>query len=156
MNADPMNIESLLQPVVEDLGYQLWGIELFRSTGRARLRVFIDHQQGVSLDDCARVSHQVSGVLDVEDPIKSEYILEVSSPGVERPLLKEAHFVKAQDKDIKLRLAWPIAGRRNYQGRVKQVAQGSVFLQVNESDLVEIPLNAIKRANMMYVHQVAN
>ena len=149
MSAEPVNFEALLEPVLADLGYELWGVEFFRTSGRARLRVFIDSPSGITLDDCARASDQISGVLDVEDPIQAQYILEVSSPGLDRLLLKNEHFRQAQGKEIRIRLAWPVGGRRNYQGVVEQVNEDSVWLRVGE-ELIEAPLNAIKRANMIY------
>ena len=91
MQLDSNDFEALLAPVVQALGFTLWGVELRSSQRQAHLKLFIDHEDGITVDNCSNVSHQVSGVLDVEDPINVAYTLEVSSPGVERPLMKIAH-----------------------------------------------------------------
>ena len=89
MKLDPEGLETLLGPIVEGLGFTLWGVEFRSSQKHAHLKVFIDHKDGITVDHCSDVSHQISGVLDVEDPINVPYTLEVSSPGIDRPLMKD-------------------------------------------------------------------
>lgn len=105
------DLQALLAPVVEDLGYELVGVE-FHPHGRSSLlRVYIDAEDGVTVDDCARVSDQVSGILDVEDPISGHYTLEVSSPGLDRPLFVPAHFQRFTGRRARLHLSRPLAQR---------------------------------------------
>ena len=101
-------LKELLAPVVEDLGYTLWGVQYLQGRG-AVLRLFIDHDDGINVDDCALVSHEVSGVLDVEDPIPGDYNLEVSSPGLDRPLFELSHFERYQGESVQLTLLAPYA-----------------------------------------------
>ena len=83
-------LRRLLEPAVEGFGYELLGVQLLAQGHHSKLRVYIDSEEGITVDDCARVSHQVSGVLEVEDPIPGQYTLEVSSPGMDRPLFRAA------------------------------------------------------------------
>ncbi|MEN9461286.1 MAG: ribosome maturation factor RimP, partial [Pseudomonadota bacterium] len=102
-------LQQLFEPAVTALGYELVGVERL-SFGRrgALLRVYIDSPTGITVDDCGRVSHQISGILDVEEPIKSDYTLEVSSPGLDRPLFALEHYVRFVGKEVSLRLHRPI------------------------------------------------
>jgi len=108
----------LLEPAVEALGYELTDLELNLSHGRGLVRLFIDCERGITVDDCARVSHQVSGVLDVEDPIVCDYRLEVSSPGADRKLVKPEHFDRFAGSVVKVRLKRLIDGRRRVKGQL--------------------------------------
>ncbi len=149
MKLDSDGLEALIAPVVQGLGFTLWGVELRSSQHHALVKVFIDHHEGITVDDCSKVSHQISGVLDVEDPISVAYTLEVSSPGVERPLMKLEHFKKYLGRDIKVRLSWPVNERRNYIGTLAKVDEEEVSLNV-DGDIVSFPFNAVKRANLIY------
>ena len=148
MKLDSNDFEALLAPVVQALGFTLWGIELRSSQRQAHLKLFIDHEDGITVDNCSSVSHQVSGVLDVEDPIRVAYTLEVSSPGVERPLMKIAHFEKYTGHIIKVRLNWPLAGRRNFLGVLTRVNDQNISLDM-DGQSIEFPFNAVKRANLV-------
>ena len=148
MKLDSNDFEALLAPVVQALGFTLWGVELRSSQWQAHLKLFIDHEDGITVDNCSNVSHQVSGVLDVEDPINVAYTLEVSSPGVERPLMKIAHFEKYTGHVIKVRLNWPLAGRRNFWGKLAKVDQQNISLDM-DGQWIEFPFNAVKRANLV-------
>ena len=106
-------IRELLAPVVNDMGYELWGIEYLQGRG-AVLRLYIDHEAGITVDDCVAVSHEVSGVLDVEDPIPGEYNLEVSSPGMDRPLFELSQFERYLGEQVQLKLLAPVAGTVSY------------------------------------------
>lgn len=122
----------LLRPVVEGLGYELWGVEFVTQQGRNVLRVFIEHDHGIGLDDCSRVSHQLSGVLDVEDPIRVPYDLEVSSPGLDRPLFTEDHYVRSLGSLVKIRVRHAVQGRRNFSGRIVSVGAGEVVIGLSD------------------------
>ncbi len=138
----------ILTPVVEGLGFDLWGIE-YTGTGRsALLRIYIDHQQGIGVEDCESVSRQASSVLDVEDPIRSEYTLEVSSPGMDRPLFKLAQYVESVGEVVSLRLRVAFDGRRNFKGLLKGVENEEIVLEVDNEEYI-LPYELIDKANIV-------
>lgn len=141
-------LTELLAPAVEATGFELWGLELLQQGRHSVLRLYIEGAEGVGVDDCAKVSHQVSGVLDVEDPIAGEYTLEVSSPGWDRPLFTVAHYARYVGTEVAVRLASPLNGRRKYKGRVVQVLDETVELQV-DADVVRIPFALIDKGNVV-------
>jgi ribosome maturation factor RimP len=149
MHKAPDAIAELVRGVVEPMGYELVGVEL-TSGGRGGeiLRVYIDREGGIMLDDCSAVSHQLSGVLDVEDPIRGEYSLEVSSPGLARPLFELAHFGRFQGERVKLKLARPLGGRRNFTGMLRGVEGDVVLLEV-DGELVRIDFDQIDSAKLV-------
>lgn len=148
MRHAPANIQALVEPVVSSLGYELVGVEYLMQGRTGLLRVYIDNETGITLDDCQRVSHQLSGVLDVEDVIKGQYRLEISSPGLDRPLFTAEHFERFTGHKVKLKLAVPIEGQRKFKGTLGGVKNEQVIL---ESDGVEVmlPLSAIDKANLI-------
>lgn len=148
MSHDAQELKQLITPVVAGLGFELWGLEYRVQRNSALLRIFIDGPNGINLDDCAAVSDQVSGVLDVEDPIPVPYRLEVSSPGMDRPLFTPDQFRRYQGEDVRVRLNWPVEGQRNYRGRISGVEEAAVILDVEENP-VRLPLEAISRARLV-------
>jgi len=147
MQDDPLNLESLIRPVVEGLGCTLWGIEYRPQKNSALLRVFIDNADGVSMDDCSRVSHQLSGVMDVEDPIPVAYTLEVSSPGLERVLFYPEQYLQYIGHLVKVRLKWPVQDQRNYVGLIQGITEDHLELD-HDGKVVEIPFDAIHRTRL--------
>ena len=141
-------LTELLDAPVVALGYELWGIEFIRAGKHSTLRVYIDHANGISVDDCAEASHQVSALLDVEDPITTEYYLEVSSPGMDRPLLKPEHFARyiGQVATVTLRMA--VNNRRKYKGTIKQVEREMITLTIDGKDEILAFAN-IQQANLI-------
>ena len=128
-------LSQMTRRVVESMGYELVGVEyLGRGGDRAILRVYIDQEAGITLEDCAEVSHQLSGVLDVEDPIPGRYSLEVSSPGLNRPLVYPEHFERFRGHRVKLRLAEKVEGRRNLEGSLLGLADGKKVKTVTSDD----------------------
>jgi ribosome maturation factor RimP len=125
----------LLEPAVESLGYELADLELNLGHGRGLVRLFIDCDDGVTLDDCERVSHQVSGVLDVEDPIAGDYHLEVSSPGADRKLVKPQHFERFAGSVIRLRLKRLVHGRRRIKGQLLGYGDDRIRVRSDDEDL---------------------
>lgn len=111
-------LQAMLEPAINVLGCELVGIEYIPQGKRSVLRIYIDKESGVTIDDCSDVSHQVSAILDVEDPIREHYTLEVSSPGLDRLLFKPEHFEQFQASLVKLKLHVPFEGRRNFTGRL--------------------------------------
>ena len=112
------------------------------------MRIFIDHENGISVDDCAAVSHQVSGVLDVEDPISGEYNLEVSSPGMDRPLYTLEQFERYVGEEVQLRLLAPVAGKRRLKAQLEAV-EGEELVVKTGAEVLRVPFAQVDRANLV-------
>ena len=141
---------SIINPSIEDLGYELLGIEYVPSGKHSILRLYIDSEDGIGVDDCEIVSRQVSAIMDVEDPITGQYNLEVSSPGIERPLFVIAHYMRFLGHDVRLRTFRPIEGRRNFTGAIGSVSEKSNSLElVTELGPVTLDLDLIEKANLV-------
>ena len=138
-------LTQLLRPTVESMGYSLWGIELISPGRRPTLRLYIEAESGVTVDDCAQVSHQVSGILDVEDPITGEYTLEVSSPGVDRLLFHPDHYSLYVGEMIDVRLRLPVEGRRRFKGSLAAAEQEKIVIEIDDQ-AYELPLRSVDRA----------
>jgi ribosome maturation factor RimP len=149
----PGNIQAIVEPVVTSLGYELVGIEYLMQGRSGLLRVYIDTEDGIMLEDCQRVSHQLSGVLDVEDVIKGKYQLEVSSPGLDRPLFTEEHFERFQGHKARLKLTVPLEGQRKFKGTLRGVKNDQVVLEISSKEVdneeILLPLSAIDKANLI-------
>jgi ribosome maturation factor RimP len=143
------DLTELFGPVVESMGYELVGIEFNAGGGHGTLRVYIDREQGVSLDDCAAISHQISGILDVEEPISQAYDLEVSSPGIDRPLFKLADFERFTGKVAKIKLVVGMQGRKNFKGQLQGVGDSKLIIIEVDGELFDLPLSDIARANLV-------
>ena len=142
-------IRQLLQPVVEALGCELWGVDLQTGAKTKLLRIYIDKDNDlVGIEDCERVSRQASSILDVEDVINGEYILEVSSPGMDRPLYEIGQYEKYVGEDISLRLRFPYEGRRNFKGRLTGVDGDEIILVVTDHEYL-FPVEGIEKANVV-------
>ena len=149
MNQAPVKILALIEPVVTGLGYEFVGAEFIGQGRDALLRVYIDAEGGVLVTDCSKVSHQISGVMDVEDPISGQYTLEVSSPGLERPLFKLAHFTQFIGKVVKLELTQAtMEGQKRFTGDILQVKGEVVHVHVDDEE-IEIPFAMIKKARLV-------
>ncbi|MEW8406777.1 MAG: ribosome maturation factor RimP [Candidatus Thiodiazotropha taylori] len=149
MRSAPENLKTLIRQEVELLGYELLGVELTgQGKGGSLLRVYIDHADGILLDDCVQVSHQISGVLDVEDPIKERYQLEVSSPGVDRPLFEEAHFERFKGSKVRLKTRTKIDGRHRFTGELGGVEDSQVLIE-EDGTLYRIPVDMIDSARVI-------
>lgn len=138
----------VVEPVVEAMGYEFVGAEYVQQDRRNTLRIYIDRPDGITLDDCSAVSHQVSGVLDVEDPIAETYDLEVSSPGLDRPLFKAGDFGRFAGQTVKIRLAVPQDGRRNFRGVLLGLEDDKVRVEVDKQ-IFELPFGHIERAKVV-------
>lgn len=149
MHKVPQNLLDMVGGVVSGLDYVLWGLELLpRQGGGQLLRVYIDADSGIGVDDCEKVSRQLSAVLDVEDPIHGEYILEVSSPGLDRPLFEPAQFVRHVGDDIRVKLHASAVGRKNFRGRLLAVDGDQLQLQVDQ-ETVSLALDQIDTARVV-------
>ncbi|HBP0008241.1 TPA: ribosome maturation factor RimP [Pseudomonas aeruginosa] len=148
MSSKLEQLQALLAPVVEALGYECWGVEFISQGRHSVLRVYIDRPEGILIDDCEAVSRQVSGILDVEDPISGEYTLEVSSPGMDRPLFTLEQFAKHAGEQVKIRLRSPYEGRLNYQGILRGVEEQDVVVLVDDHEYL-LPIDSIDKANII-------
>lgn len=154
MNRREDQIEILLTPTVEALGCELWGVEYHAQGKRSRLRVFIERPEGVSVEDCERVSREISDLLDVEDVIPATYTLEVSSPGLDRILFKAGHYQANVGAVVDVRLNFPLEGRKHIVGVLAGVEDDDVI--VRPQDVVDgngeeyvLPLDNIQRARLV-------
>lgn len=138
----------LLAPVIESLDCELWGIEYISQGKNSMLRVYINKPDGVSVEDCERVSRQVSSVMDVENPIQSEYTLEVSSPGMDRPLFTLEQFQQHIGERASVRLRVAFDGRRRFTGLLKGTENDEVVLEVDNEEYL-LPYELIDKANII-------
>jgi ribosome maturation factor RimP len=140
-------IQQIIEPVVLALGFELWGIEYLGQGRHSLLRVYIDKENGINIDDCAEASRQISSILDVEDPISSEYTLEVSSPGMDRILFNIDQFRAYAGSLVKIKLSENFEGRRNFSGIIKNIIDNEVVLLSGEDEYA-FPYELIERANI--------
>ena len=148
MAGNQSQLEALIKPMVESLDYCLWGIEFIPRGNNSLLRIYIDREAGITLDDCEKVSRQVSGLLDVEDPISEEYTLEVSSPGLDRPLFRlEQYEIMAGHVAI-IRLTEPFEGRRKYRSVIKGIEGQDVVIEADGHEVL-LPIESIEKAQVI-------
>jgi ribosome maturation factor RimP len=138
---------ALIEPLVERLGFELVELEYGGGRSQAVVRVFLDGPAGVKLDDCARISREISALLDAEDPIPCAFTLEVSSPGFDRVLRTRAHFDRFLGARVFVELKEPRAGRRRYTGTLTSVDEGGIALEV-DSEQVALPFVEIGKARL--------
>jgi len=131
-------LNELLQPLVEELGYEFVGLEYNSNPKHAVLRIYIDHENGIGIEDCEVVSRETAALLDVKDPIRSHYNLEVSSPGLDRPLFTPAHYQAFTGRQAQINLFAPQDGRRKFSGPILGADENSVRI---EQDGVEVTLD---------------
>jgi len=142
-------LQSLVEGVVEPLGYEFWGVESLARPGAGQLlRVYIESPDGIGVDDCERVSRQLGAVLDVEDPIAGEYVLEVSSPGMDRPLYRLDQFVRHLGDVVRVRLSSVVAGRRNFRGELL-AADGEKVQLLVDGETVTLAMDEIDTARVV-------
>lgn len=143
-------ISELIEPTVTALGVELWGVEHVIQGRFSVLRVYIDKEgDGVTIDDCEKVSRQISGIFDVEDPIPGEYTLEVSSPGMDRPLFELSQFERYIGSEAAVKLRSPLNGRKKFKGVIQKVEADSVCLLVDDKEIA-LPATAIDKANLVF------
>ena len=138
----------MLQPLVESLGYEFVGIEHSSNPKNAVLRIYIDREQGIDLDDCSTVSREVAALLDVEDPVAGHYNLEISSPGLDRPLFTLAQFDQFAGEEIKVTLYAPEEGRRKFRGRILAVKAERIQLDLGDAE-VALNISNIAKARLV-------
>ncbi|MBQ0755955.1 MAG: ribosome maturation factor RimP [Amphritea sp.] len=148
MSAKLSMLQELIEPSVVALGYQLWGFEMISQGRHSMLRIYVDAEAGIDVEDCAKVSRQVSGILDVEDPISGEYTLEVSSPGMDRPLFTLEQYKAYVGHVLQLKLRMPFDGRRNFKGLLSGIEDEDIVLIVDQEEFL-LPIDHIEKANIV-------
>lgn len=141
-------LRSLVEPLLVDLGLELVDVVLATEHGRTVLRFLIDKPNGVTIDDCTDASREISTLLDVEDPIPQRYNLEVSSPGLDRPLVKEKDFTRYIGKKAKIKTREPIEGRRNFKATIESVSGGRVYVTDFDGRRFVIEIAGIEKARL--------
>ncbi|PHS73809.1 MAG: ribosome maturation factor RimP [Cycloclasticus sp.] len=148
MNQAPTKILQLIEPAVIGLGYEFVGAEFIGQGRDATLLVYIDSDNGILVGDCSKVSHQISGIMDVEDPISGQYRLEVSSPGMERPLFTLGHFERFKGSMVKLELRQAtVEGQRRFTGEILDVKVDVIHIHVDDEE-IEVPFSMLKKARL--------
>lgn len=138
----------MLRPAVEETGKELLGLEFIAAGNNSVLRLYIEHENGIDVDDCAEVSRQVSAILDVEDPISSEYNLEVSSPGVDRPLFTLEHYQAVLGETVQVKLSIPLNGRRKFKGILESIENDTLHVVV-DGEAYPLVVGNIDKANLV-------
>ncbi len=141
-------LRELLQPTIERLGYEMSDLEANLTGKSGVLRVFIDRPDGISLEDCEKVSQAISALLDVEDPLPGPYHLEVSSPGLDRKLTKIAHFQRFTGETVKVRMRFPIEGRKRFRGTLVSTNDDSIVIEV-DGESHSLPMATIDTARLV-------
>lgn len=140
-------LTELISPVIEDMGFVFWGLEYLPQKNSAILRVYIDHADGITVNNCADCSREISGILEVEDPITGAYVLEVSSPGMDRVLFKSSQFDYYVGEFVQIKLAQPVDGARNIKGEIKSV-DGDKIIVANEVTEYEFEMSNVMKARL--------
>ena len=141
-------LTKLIEPAIEQLGFELSDFELKIGGQDGVVRLFIDSPNGITLVDCESVSRQVSAILNVEDAVSENYSLEVSSPGLDRTLTKLAHFQRFTGEDVRVKLRFPIAGRRNFRGALRAADEEKIEIEV-DGEAHSLPLATIESARLV-------
>lgn len=144
-------VTDLILPLVNELGYSLWDVEYVKEGASYYLRITIDCENGISIDDCEKVHRGIEPLLDEADPIEGAYYLEVSSPGIERVLRTEDHFIAMSGEMVTLHLFTAVNGKKQYRGKLLGVEEesGNIILEENENEIA-FPLRSISKANLYY------
>ena len=141
-------LRSMIEPVVTGMGFELWGVEYLTQGRYSVLKIFIDSENGIDVDDCASVSRQVGSLLDVEEPLRGQYTLEVSSPGMDRRLFTFEQFDLMKGFQVKLKLNKPFDGKKRFTGLLVGTEDKDVVLRVGEEETL-FPYEMIDRANVV-------
>jgi len=144
-------VTEIAAPLAEELGLELVDVEFVKESGQLILRVYIDREGGVMLEHCEVISRALDEALDSLDPIEENYLLEVSSPGVERPLKKAADYERFTGRDVKVRLFSSFDGQKSFTGTLRGLAGQEILLETEKQILVRIPLSQVAKANLTFI-----
>ena len=149
MSSSVTLITELIDTTIQALGLELWGVELLQQGKYSLLRIYIEREEGVTIEDCEKVSRQVSALMDVEDPIAGEYTLEVSSPGMDRPLFTIEQYSQFVGSEVDLKLRRPVDGRRKFKGQIIKVSEDVVVLSVDGSEF-SLEFSDIEKSSIVF------
>ncbi len=140
-------VTEILRSLVITMGYDFWGLNFSQNSNSLKLTLYIDKEQGINIDDCEKVSNQTTHMLDTKKILDVNYILEVSSPGLDRVLITKEHFKKYMNENIKVKLKWLVKNRKNINGIIKDVQTDCILLDVNK-EIFEIRYDSIDSARL--------
>ena len=140
-------ITDIIKPTIVSMGYELWGLSIGQQNNSLKFTLYIDSKNGINIDDCVKVSNQVSHILDIDDEFNAEYILEVSSPGFDRVLITQDHFEKYINEKVKMKLKWLVKNRKNIKGLITSVTSEHVVIS-DDKDNYEIKYDSIDSARL--------
>ena len=140
-------IAELIKPTILSMGYELWGLNVGQQNNSLKFTLYIDSVNGINIDDCEKVSNQVTHLLDTEEVCGSEYVLEVSSPGFDRILMTKEHFSRYLKEKVKVKLKWLVNNRKNIKGVIKEVTDDCVIIN-DEKESYEIKYDSIDSARL--------
>ena len=140
-------ITDIIKPTIVSMGYELWGLSIGQQNNSLKFTLYIDSKNGINIDDCVKVSNQVSHILDIDDEFNAEYILEVSSPGFDRVLITQDHFEKYINEKVKMKLKWLVQNRKNIKGLITSVTSEYVVIS-DDKDSYEIKYDSIDSARL--------
>ena len=140
-------ITDIIKPTIVSMGYELWGLSIGQQNNSLKFTLYIDSENGINIDDCVKVSNQVSHILDIDDKFNAEYILEVSSPGFDRVLITQDHFEKFINEKVKMKLKWLVKNRKNIKGLITSVTSEHVVIS-DDKDNYEIKYDSIDSARL--------
>lgn len=144
-------IAALAEPLAEALGLELVDVEYVKEGGQQILRILIDREGGIALDHCEALSRALDEELDRVDPIEQAYVLEVSSPGIERPLKKDADFIRFAGKPAQIKLFAPLDGKKVYTGILRGLEEREILVEDERKQIVRIPLAQVAKANLAFL-----
>ena len=140
-------ITEAIEPVISAMGYEMWGLSIGQQNNSLKLTIYIDSSKGIKIDDCEKVSHQITHLLDTENLCDSDYMLEVSSPGFDRILMTSKHFNQYINEEVKVKLKWLVNNRKNIKGLIKDVKEDYVIINENNENY-EIKYDSIENARL--------
>lgn len=143
------DVNRLIEPVLDEMGFELVDTEYLSEHGKWVLRIYADGEGGITVGDCARISKEISALIEAKDVLQHEYVLEVSSPGLNRPLKRERDFQRAVGKKIKVKMLNPVKDRKNFTGYLKAYKNGILYIEMT-NELVPLPWQDVKKANLVY------
>ena len=146
VNALVEQIAEIVKPIAEELNYDIYHIEYVKESGEYYLRIYIDKESGIDLNDCEKVSNEINEILDKADYIKEQYYLEVSSPGLNRTLFTEEHYKRFIGREVMVKFTKSVDGKKNIKGILKEVNEDSIVVEADQ--LINIPKDKIKSVNI--------
>lgn len=139
----------LLNPTVDELGFILWGIEVTGASNAMTICIYIDHEDGIGVDDCQQVSYAVSALLDVEDPIPGQYVLEVSSPGMNRRIFNAAQAESIEGFEVKVMLLNTVDDKRKFKGIIQKVNGEQVTMVLDDDSVISFDFDNVEKMRVI-------